>query len=59
LSIHERNIDDLRQKIGDYVEIVENIIFPDPEHQETVTELIDAIGGAAICWGDSVLPGIG
>ena len=29
----------------------ENIIFPDPERPETVTELIDRIGGADICWG--------
>jgi glucosamine-6-phosphate deaminase len=29
----------------------ENIVFPDPEHPEAVTELIDEIGGADICWG--------
>jgi glucosamine-6-phosphate deaminase len=29
----------------------ENIIFPDPDRPETVTELIDRIGGADICWG--------
>ena len=28
----------------------ENIIFPDPEGPEKVTELIDSIGGADICW---------
>lgn len=28
----------------------ENIIFPDPDHPEKVTELIDSIGGADICW---------
>jgi glucosamine-6-phosphate deaminase len=28
----------------------ENIIFPDPEHPEQVTEMIDDIGGADICW---------
>jgi glucosamine-6-phosphate deaminase len=28
----------------------ENIIFPDPESPEKVTELIDSIGGADICW---------
>ncbi len=28
----------------------ENIIFPDPETPEKVTELIDSIGGADICW---------
>jgi glucosamine-6-phosphate deaminase len=29
----------------------ENIIFPDPEKPESVTELIDRIGGADLCWG--------
>lgn len=29
----------------------ENIIFPDPQKPEAVTELIDRIGGADICWG--------
>ena len=29
----------------------ENIIFPDPERPEAVTELIDRIGGADLCWG--------
>jgi glucosamine-6-phosphate deaminase len=29
----------------------ENIIFPDPGRPEAVTELIDRIGGADICWG--------
>jgi glucosamine-6-phosphate deaminase len=29
----------------------ENVIFPDPRRPETVTELIDRIGGADICWG--------
>ncbi len=29
----------------------ENIVFPDPEKPEAVTELIDEIGGADICWG--------
>jgi glucosamine-6-phosphate deaminase len=29
----------------------ENIIFPDPDKPETVTELIDRIGGADILWG--------
>jgi glucosamine-6-phosphate deaminase len=29
----------------------ENIIFPDPEKPEAVTELIDRIGGADLCWG--------
>ena len=28
----------------------ENIIFPDPDAPEKVTELIDEIGGADICW---------
>jgi glucosamine-6-phosphate deaminase len=28
----------------------ENIIFPDPDAPEKVTELIDSIGGADICW---------
>ena len=28
----------------------ENIIFPDPDHPEKVTELVDSIGGADICW---------
>ena len=28
----------------------ENILFPDPHHPEYITELIDAIGGADICW---------
>lgn len=28
----------------------ENIIFPDPDQPEKVTELIDSIGGADICW---------
>jgi glucosamine-6-phosphate deaminase len=28
----------------------ENILFPDPDHPEKVTELIDSIGGADICW---------
>ena len=28
----------------------ENIIFPDPEAPEKVTELIDSIGGADLCW---------
>jgi len=28
----------------------ENVIFPDPEHPERITELIDSIGGAEICW---------
>lgn len=28
----------------------ENIIFPDPDKPEQVTELIDSIGGADICW---------
>jgi glucosamine-6-phosphate deaminase len=28
-----------------------NIIFPDPHHPEAVTQLIDDIGGADICWG--------
>lgn len=28
----------------------ENVIFPDPDEPERVTELIDAIGGADICW---------
>jgi len=28
----------------------ENIIFPDPDAPEKITELIDAIGGADICW---------
>jgi len=30
--------------------MAENIIFPDPEHPEEVTKLIDSIGGADICW---------
>ena len=29
----------------------ENIIFPDPEKPEAVTELIDRIGGGDLCWG--------
>jgi len=29
----------------------ENIIFPDPEKPQTVTELVDRIGGADILWG--------
>ncbi len=29
----------------------ENIIFPDPDAPERVTELIDEIGGVDICWG--------
>jgi len=29
----------------------ENIVFPDPTKPESVTELIDEIGGADICWG--------
>ena len=29
----------------------ENIVFPDPAKPESVTELIDEIGGADICWG--------
>lgn len=29
----------------------ENIIFPDPDRPQAVTELIDRIGGADICWG--------
>jgi glucosamine-6-phosphate deaminase len=29
----------------------ENILFPDPDKPETVTDLIDEIGGADICWG--------
>ncbi|MBA7697661.1 Glucosamine-6-phosphate deaminase 1 [subsurface metagenome] len=29
----------------------ENIVFPDPAKPEAVTELIDKIGGADICWG--------
>lgn len=29
----------------------ENIIFPDPHHPEAVTQLIDKIHGADICWG--------
>jgi len=28
----------------------ENIIFPDPAQPEQVTELIDSIGGADVCW---------
>ena len=28
----------------------ENIIFPDPDAPQRVTELIDSIGGADICW---------
>lgn len=28
----------------------ENIIFPDPDAPEKVTKLLDAIGGADICW---------
>ncbi|MBT3289826.1 MAG: glucosamine-6-phosphate isomerase [Victivallales bacterium] len=28
----------------------ENVIFPEPEAPEKVTELIDGIGGADICW---------
>ncbi|OGV31149.1 MAG: hypothetical protein A2020_06085 [Lentisphaerae bacterium GWF2_45_14] len=28
----------------------ENIIFPDPHEPEKVTQLIDSIGGADICW---------
>jgi glucosamine-6-phosphate deaminase len=28
----------------------ENIVFPDPDAPEKVTELIDSIGGADICW---------
>ena len=28
-----------------------NIVFPDPDQPEAVTELIDEIGGADICWG--------
>jgi len=28
----------------------ENIVFPDPDAPERVTELIDAAGGADICW---------
>ncbi len=28
----------------------ENIIFPDPDAPEKVTELLDGIGGADICW---------
>lgn len=30
--------------------LAENIIFPDPDAPEKVTELIDEIGGADICW---------
>ena len=30
---------------------IENIIFPDPQHPERITQLIDKIGGADICWG--------
>ena len=29
----------------------ENILFPDPERPGGITELIDGIGGADICWG--------
>jgi glucosamine-6-phosphate deaminase len=29
----------------------ENIIFPDPARPQAVTELIDRIGGADLCWG--------
>ncbi|MBN2449906.1 MAG: hypothetical protein JXR77_05935 [Lentisphaeria bacterium] len=29
----------------------ENILFPDPDEPERTTELVDAIGGADICWG--------
>lgn len=28
----------------------ENIVFPDPQSPQKVTELIDAIGGADLCW---------
>ena len=28
----------------------ENIVFPDPDAPERVTELIDGIGGADVCW---------
>jgi len=28
----------------------ENVIFPDPDAPEKITELIDSIGGADICW---------
>jgi glucosamine-6-phosphate deaminase len=28
----------------------ENIVFPDPDAPEKITELIDSIGGADICW---------
>lgn len=28
----------------------ENVIFPDPDAPEKVTELIDAVGGADVCW---------
>jgi glucosamine-6-phosphate deaminase len=29
----------------------QNIIFPDPARPQAVTELIDSIGGADLCWG--------
>jgi len=29
----------------------DNIVFPDPNRPEKVTELIDELGGADICWG--------
>jgi len=30
--------------------LAENVIFPDPDEPHKVTELLDAIGGADICW---------
>lgn len=35
---------------GDKRPLPENIIFPDPDHPEQTTELIDSIDGADICW---------
>jgi glucosamine-6-phosphate deaminase len=39
------------QLAGEKRPLPENIIFPDPERLEAVTERIDRIGGADICWG--------
>jgi glucosamine-6-phosphate deaminase len=37
-------------RLGDARPLPENIIFPDPDAPHRVTELIDEIGGADVCW---------